>query len=329
MSTLTPRLDRLEKNYIINGNMDFWQRETSFAALTTAGFSADRFQANFSNTATRTISRSTSVPNTKSTYSLQYIVGTADAALGPTDYENIHYHVEGYDFRNLSGKDITLSFYVKSSVTGTYTCAFRNSAVNRSYVTTYIINTANTWEKKVIHLTHDASGVWLYDNNTGINISFALMAGLNFQTPSLNTWQSNNYVSHSSAVNFMGTAGAQFNITQIAVYEGTLTDPEFNTAGRNIADELMLCQRYFEKSYNLDTFQPTATAVGRISSGSTTGSTSNAHIDFCVRKRATPVITLYNSGTVLTAGYQSERGFMTAGGGSGAEFHYYADAELL
>jgi hypothetical protein len=298
MSSLTPRLDKLDQNYIINGNMDFWQRNTTFASPATASYTADRFQVNFSNAATRTVSRSTLVPDIRSTYSLQYVVGTADATVAAGDFENLHYHMEGYDFRNLAGKEITVSFWVRSSITGTYAIAFRNDAVNRSYVTTYSVSVANTWEKKTIHLTHDVTGTWLYDNNTGINISFALMSGTTFHTPSLNSWQAGNYISHSSAVNFMGTAGAQINITQLAVYEGTLEDPEFSTYGRNFEGELRACQRYYEKSYDLSVVPGTAsvTAGGLfVISISTISGCAVVQVHYKASKRAIPVVTFYNS----------------------------------
>lgn len=233
------------KNYVINGNLDVWQRGTSFAAGATGSYTADRFQINYSNAATRTVSQSSLLkPDLESLYSLQYVVGTADAAVAAGDYENLHYHMEGADLKPLAGKAISLSFWVRSSVVGTYCVAFRNNAVDRSLVSSYTINSANTWQKVVINLTHDATGTWLYDNNTGLNISFALMGGTTYQTPALGSWQSGNFITDSSAVNFMGTAGAQFNIAQIMLNEG-IAPGAFQTAAPNIQAELAMCQRYF------------------------------------------------------------------------------------
>ena len=93
------------QNYIINGNFDYWQRGTSFAGN---GYTADRFGTGSSNTSTRTVSRSVLVPNANSIYSLQYLVGTADAAVAAADYQDITYQVEGNDFRNLAAQPAQL-----------------------------------------------------------------------------------------------------------------------------------------------------------------------------------------------------------------------------
>jgi hypothetical protein len=306
MSAKTPELDSREdysKNIVINGNMDFWQRGTSFASPIPFSYTADRFQTIFSNTATRTISKDlVLIPNSQSISSLKYLVGTADASVAAGDAEELRYLMEGSDFLPLAGKVFTLSFWVRSSITGTYCVSFRNSTTTRSYVTTYSISLANTWEYKTITLTHDTSGTWDYGSGMGLAIGFTFMAGTTYQTVA-NSWTNGNFISVAGAVNLMGTAGAQWNLSQVQITEGSEALP-FRRAGKTIATELALCQRYYEKTYDTDTPPASPTNTGAITWTTTNmpsaaGRVAGVSWKFRVTKRAIPAVTTYgNSGVI-------------------------------
>jgi hypothetical protein len=265
-----PRIDNLNSytNIVLNGNFDFWQRNTSFAAVANDTYTADRWQHSKTGSMFATISRSTDVPTVAqsgfaSQYSLLYTVTTAQASLAAGDHVRLGYKVEGFDYASIaSGQPIRVQFWVRSSVAGAYSVAFRNGSANRAYVTTITINNANTWERKVIDLTTDTSGTWALDNTNGLSMSICLGSGTTFQTGSLNTWQSNNVFAASSQTNLQATNGATFQIAQVMLVKGSFaaaTSLTFQRAGKTIQGELAACQRYcFKSSSN---FAGTAQAV--------------------------------------------------------------------
>lgn len=289
--SLTPRLDKLDRNYIINGNFDFWQRRTSLSAgPATAGgnYVADRFRGDFGSVTNSTIvfSRSTDVPNLGSTYSHLTTVSSA-GTLGTTSYLLPCYqYIEGNFFQKIHRKSVTLSFFVKCSMTGTFPVTFRNGASDRSYVTTFTVNAANTWEKKVITVTLDQSGTWYLNTAIGLGVFIGSFTGSTFHAPSADTWHSGNYLSLPTCTNWF-TNGSTMNFSQIQLVEGTHEDPEFTTAGRNYKEELELCERYYQRFFTL----------ARGWSDSTTN--VRFHVDTGVRFRVDPIPSLI-SGASLT-----------------------------
>lgn len=255
--SLTPRLDRLDKNYIINGNFDFWQRSLNATGLLGPGYAAaDRFSIRGSNLGTSAMSRSTNVPTTTSailpSYSLLYsCTGTAVQAAG--DLRAIGYAMEGNDLRSLAGKTFTVAFWVRSFQTGTFGFSIKNAAGTRAYHTTYTINNSNTWEYKTLTMTHDMTGSWNYDNSSGLELAWILAVGTSFQTSTFNSWTNdNNFRGPTSQPYFYSSTSNYFQLSQVQLLEGTHTDPEFTIAGRNYAEELQLCQRYYTKTLNVD-----------------------------------------------------------------------------
>jgi hypothetical protein len=155
--------------------------------------------------------------------------------------------IEGYNtadlaFGTANAQTVTLSFWVRSSLTGTFGVRLVNSANNRSYVATYTINAANTWEKETITITGDTSGTWVgATNGIGIQVLWTLAAGSSFQTTA-NSWQSGNYTTTSSQTQLVGTNGATFYITGVQLEIGTSATP-FERRLYNA--ELANCQRYY------------------------------------------------------------------------------------
>src|SRR5687767_7913984 len=145
-----------DRNVIINGNFDIWQRGTSFAAATSGSYSADRWKYGKVGAAVHTISRDTSVPtvdesNFFSNYSLKMAVTTLDSSIAAGDLSYISYPVEGYDWTRLARRPFTLSFWVRGTKTGIHCVSFRNNdTADRSYIAEYTINAADTWERKTI-----------------------------------------------------------------------------------------------------------------------------------------------------------------------------------
>jgi hypothetical protein len=178
------------RNLLINGNFDVWQRGTSFTGL--AGYGPDRWSTGISGGGTLNITRSTTVPDAGSAYSFLATVGTQDTSIGAGDIYFFFHRVEGFTAKKLkfggaSAFPVCVSFWARSSVTGTYHMVLRNSAGDRNYAVPYTINAANTFEKKIIVIPGDITGTWLNTNGIGLDVLFVLALGSTFQGPA-NTW---------------------------------------------------------------------------------------------------------------------------------------------
>jgi hypothetical protein len=183
---------------------------------------------------------------------------------------------------------------VRSSLTGTFGGSFMNSAFDRSYPFTYTISSANTWEQKSVTIAGDTSGTWLNTNGVGVRVFFSLGCG-STRLGTAGAWTgSSDIFSATGETSVVGTSGATFYITGVQLEAGSVATPFEH---RQYGQELALCQRYYEKSYN------TNVAVG---SGAAEGAlfrqdayTPNAYtyitpLVYKVTKRTTPTITLYD-----------------------------------
>jgi hypothetical protein len=167
-----------------------------------------------------------------------YTIGTGEAML-------IRQYIEGLNCADLAwgtanAATVTLSFLVRSSLTGTFSGTVKNNASNRSYPFTYTISSANTWEQKTVTIPGDTSGTWLTTNGIGIAIAFSLGAGASI-SGTANTWAGADLYGATGAVSVVGTNGATFYITGVQLEKGsTATSFDYRPYGT----ELALCQRY-------------------------------------------------------------------------------------
>lgn len=240
------------KNRIINGRMEIDQRNSGASVTSASGggvYPVDRWeQESATGGGVFTMQQSSTAPANFSN-SILYTVTTADTSLAAGDRYVTRQIIEGYNiadfgFGTASAKTVTVSFWVRSSLTGTYCIALRNGSNARSYVVNYTIDAANTWEQKTVNITGDTGGTWGTTNGRGIQFTFCLGAGANAQTTA-NTWSGGLYDCTSSQVNWLGTVGNTFYITGVQLEVGTVaTSFDF----RSIGTELSLCQRYFESS---------------------------------------------------------------------------------
>lgn len=232
------------RNKIINGKMEVAQRGTSFSNPVSV-YTLDRWFYGAVNSANVTVSQSTDVPVGQGLpYSLRVTVTTPDTAVAAADIAVLQQGIEGFNIVDLVGRPFTLSFWVRAPVAGTYSVSLRNADVTKSFVGTFTVTSANTWEKKVISVAGGlpTSGTWEYTTGLGLSVAFILMAGSNGHTSLPNDWRDGNFTATPEQPNALGAAGNVFAITGVQLEPGTIATPfEFRPYGY----ELGLCQRYF------------------------------------------------------------------------------------
>jgi hypothetical protein len=269
---MTPTADSLQgfRNRIINGDMRIDQRNAG-AAVTVNGsvvtYSVDRFYGFDNSIAVYTLQQSSTAP-AGFTNSLLATVTTASGTLTTTQRDIIVQAIEGYNIADLGwgaagASPVTLSFWVRSSLTGSFGGALQNSASNRSYPFQYTISAADTWEQKTITIAGDTTGTWLTTNGIGVQVVWSLGVGPTL-TGTANAWAAADYRNSTGSVNLVETLGATFYITGVQLEAGSVATP---FERRPYGTELQLCCRYYQKSYNDSTTPGTATTVGAKWSG--------------------------------------------------------------
>ena len=238
------------RNIIINGDMSIAQRGTSQSSLSTGFNTVDRFEILKSADSAFTESQSTDVPTGQGfANSWKIECTTADASLNATDYLLRRQPIEAQNLQYLkfgtaSAESITLSFWIKSSKTGTYIISLRNNDNDRLINQSYTISSANTWEKKTLTFAGDTSYGFNNDNGEGLRVQFQLLAGSNYSSGTLQTtWGT--YAHTNSAVgqvNFADSTSNNLYITGVQLEAGTsASDFEFLPHDIN----LQRCQRYY------------------------------------------------------------------------------------
>jgi hypothetical protein len=289
------------RNRIINGAMVINQRALGSVNPDNGAVTIDRWQAGVDVTGKITVNQSSIAPTG---FTNSFIV-TSSSAYTPSSAEafNIRQNIEGFNTADLmwgtaNAKTVTLSFWVRSSLTGTFGGSIVNSAYDRSYPFSYTVSSANTWTQISVTIVGDTSGTWIgATNGAGIRVLFGLGAG-STKVGAANAWASAFYNQPTGSVSVVGTNGATFYITGVQLEVGTqATSFEY----RQYQQELALCQRYYEKSYDIGTAPATNTSVGRFQQTGSSNSSGDMTfaIRFAVQKRTAPTMTAYSSGGTI------------------------------
>jgi len=342
------------RNRIINGAMVIDQRNAgaSVTATTANTYSLDRWQPSSSVSSKFSIQQNAASVTPPIGF-LNYLGVTSLSAysIGAGDFFSISQPIEGFNtadlgFGTASASTVTLSFWVQSSLTGTFGGVLRNAAGNRGYPFTYTINAANTWEYETVTIAGDTTGTWVgATNGIGMNVYFGLGVGSTY-SGTAGAWGAANYVSATGATSVVGTNGATFYITGVQLEAGSTASPfEYRSYGT----ELQLCQRYYEKSYNTDVVPATVTQVGAVGNYFRAGPTYlSLTFAFKATKRITPATIVYYSPTTGASGkfadangavdvnassYLSGMNFISAysaitSGNGDLRGHFTADSEL-
>jgi hypothetical protein len=294
------------RNVVINGAMQVAQRGTSVTGITASGYNtADRWITSLTTLGTWTQTVENDAP-TGSGFrkSLKMLCTTADAAPAAGDFLLMAQNIEGQNVQQFlkgtaSAKQFSLSFWVKSNATGTYIAEIRDPDNNRSVSASYTISAADTWEKKTITFPADTTGVLDNDNATSISLIWWCGAGTTYTSGTLaTTWET--LTSANRAVGQTNLAAATNNywqVTGVQLEAGAVATPfEFEDYGTT----LRKCQRYYQKSYAIDTVPGTVGTVGIKGGGPMfTSAVCNGTVrlweSFSVVMRGTPTVTSYDS----------------------------------
>jgi hypothetical protein len=239
------------RNRIINGGMVIDQRNAG-ASVTPANqqYTVDRWQAWTSASSKFSVQQNAgSVTPPAGFTNYMGITSLSAYSVGSSDYFAMRQQIEGFNVADLgwgtaNAQTVTLSFWVRSSLTGTFGGTLLNNGVNRSYAFTYTISSANTWEQKSITIVGDTTGTWEKTNSTGIYVNFGLGVGSTY-SGTAGSWGSSFIISATGATSVVGTNGATFYITGVQLEVGS-TATSFDY--RPIGTELGLCQRYYWKA---------------------------------------------------------------------------------
>ena len=300
------------KNRIINGAMVIDQRNAGASVTPTSGvvYTLDRWASASSQASKFSVQQNAGSVTPPAGFT-NYLGATSLSAYSVPagDYCSLEQMIEGFNIADLgwgtaNAKIVTLSFKVYSSLTGTFGGSLSNSALDRSYPFTYSIPIANTWTTISVTIAGDTSGTWLTTNGIGIRVYFGLGVGSTY-SGTAGSWAGALYLSATGATSVVGTNGATFYITGVQLEVGSsATGFEY----RQYQQELALCQRYYEKSYDTGTVPATATDNGRlISICGTVGSGSSVYavsLNFATEKRIAPTMVSYDqtgaSGKITT-----------------------------
>ena len=298
------------KNRIINGGMVIDQRNAGASVTqgTSDTYSLDRFLGYGNITSKFTMQQSSTAP--AGFVNSVVITSSAATVVGSSDQYYFAQKIEGYNTADLgwgtaNAKTVTLSFWARASVIGTYSVFLLNNGSAYSYIANYTISVADTFEYKTITIVAPTVGTWLTTNGLGIYLGWDLGSGSTFNQTA-GSWQAANKRATSGSTQLVATSGATLYLTGVQLEVGTQATT-FTTAGGSYGAELVLCQRYFEKSYQQ------GVALGASGQGNTgqtffvgtgntlAGSDKIPNTTFMVTKRTAPTINTWSTnGTANT-----------------------------
>jgi hypothetical protein len=273
-----------KRNRIINGNMLIDQRNAgaSVTPTSTPTYTLDRWELNLSQPSKLSVQQNAGSVTPPAGFTKYLGITSLSAySVSSTDNFRLDQPIEGLNLADLnwgtaSAATVTVSFWVRSSLTGNFGFQLNNNAGTRSYPTTYAINAANTWEQKTITIPGDTTGTWETGNLTGVRVGFQLGYGSSLSGAG-GAWNAGSPSAVTGAVSVVSTNGATFYITGVQLEVGTKATPY---EMQIYSDQLAQCQRYYQKLYSL--------------TGTTGNSTVNfySNVQYIVPMRTTATISL-------------------------------------
>jgi hypothetical protein len=289
------------RNRIINGAMVIDARNAGASVTpTNAQYLVDRWQATLSAASKFTVQQDAGAVTPPAGFT-DYLGATSSSAysISASDFFTVRQQIEGFNVADLdwgtaNAKTVTLSFWVRSSLTGTFGGAISNNAVNRAYPFSYTIPAANTWTQISVTIAGDTTGTWLKTNGTGMIVQWGLGVGSTYSATA-GAWAAGLYLSATGATSVVGTNGATFYITGVQLERGTqATSFEY----RQYQQELALCQRYYERQV-----WSVGSGALAITDGYVPGAANIfANFAFNTTKRSAPTVTKLGTWVVSSVG---------------------------
>jgi hypothetical protein len=255
---------------------------------TTTQYTLDRWNAQSSQASKYSVQRNAGAVTPPAGFTNYFgVTSLATTAVGAGDYYDTYQGIEGFNTADLgwgtaNAQPVTISFWVRSSLTGTFGASIRNGLVTRSYPFSYTVSAANTWEQKTITIAGDTTGTWATDNTAGLFLTFGFGVGSTL-SGTAGSWQAGNFLSATGATSVVGTNGATFYITGVQLEAGSVATPfEQIDYGR----ELMMCQRYYVRGI----IEP-GYLFGRQNGGNAGAEATGVSDAFPVEMRVAPTIT--------------------------------------
>jgi hypothetical protein len=285
----------------INGSCEVNQAGVS--AAVSGNYFCDGWLLAFSGIPGSTATQDTAAPLPGLPGRFYLFTGTAKPSLSATDFLFAVQKIEGYRVSRLgwgtaSAQPITIGFWTEHTLPGVYSISVRNSASNRSYVTTYTQNVASALEYKTVTLPGDTTGTWLTTNASGIEIGFTAACGTTYIAPSANTWTAGNYLAASGQVNVAAATTNFMLLRGVVVLPGTQapTAAQSPLIMRPFDQELVTCQRYWQKTYPLANSPGALTNSGAVVNFAGAAFASRPFLQwyFPNRMRATPTMYSYS-----------------------------------
>jgi len=287
----------------------------------------------------------------------------AHASLATADLEIIYQNIEGYRMSRLRwgtsiATPITIAFWSAHTLPGTYCVSVQTATGTRSYVATYTQNVASAWEYKTVTVPGDTTGTWNKDNTIGLVIAFPMAAGTTYLAPSANTWNAGNYKAVAGQVNACVSAANYLRLGGVVVLPGTQapTAAQSPLLMRPYEQELLTCQRYYQKSYSAGVNVGADASAGGLEARYIASPAPHgqvyASVSLPIKMRATPTVTIYgyhggatkisdgagndlaaNSGLISNPGdarfhVGNNSGISLTLPGNFIQFHWTADARL-
>ena len=346
VSNMVPDVALSNRNIVINGAMKVAQRGTDVAWASNGYLALDRFSTTNGNTAGRFSMKQTADGPSGFANCLEIDVTTADTSIAANEHMLLGYKFEGQDLQQIAkgtadAKQITISFYAKGNGNATYMCELFDRDNTRLIQQQFSVT--SSWNRVELTFAADTTGAFDDDNLHSLDVQFWLHAGSDFTSGTYiaNTWGSQVYANRAVGISSIYSSTSNyFRITGLQMEVGSVATPfEHESYGQTLAK----CQRYYQKSYNIDVVPQTNNAAGRhyfYLSPNTTSGNKGATVSFPVTMRASPSVTIYResdgaagvfsngaTANVITIG---QRSFMAYANSTGQDFyaHWVADSEL-
>ena len=286
----------------INGDMEVSQWAGAGLLSAINGYAVDGWQVSKNGSLVVSAQQVTDAP-TGYNNSLKVSVTTAQASIGSDDYLVIHQLVEGVRSRKLGfgaagANYLSVGFWFKSTLTGTYGISVCNGAGNRAHVQNITYGTANVWQRFTLEFTGDTTGTWAKDTTAGLDLGITLACGSTFQGTA-GAWAASGIIGTSSQTNGASSTSNTFQVTgvQLVAGRGLPSDTDAPICRRSFDEELRICKRYYEKSYAYGTIP--GSVISSCYTHVLDGTNSYATIlcPFEVEKRSSPTVVFYSPGT--------------------------------